>query len=51
MNFRCTIVRWCDVKKVDVFVFYRTCSVLVDAEFAAAAAAAGSTYNHDDDMP
>jgi hypothetical protein len=43
-----TVVRWCNGRKVDVLSFYHTCSVLVDAELAAAA---GSTYNHDDDMP
>ena len=30
--------------EIDALGFYHTCSVLVDAEFAAA----GSTYNHDD---
>ena len=48
---RLTAVHCCVTmrRNVDVLAFYHTYSVLVDAEFAAAAA--GSTYNHDDDMP
>ena len=47
---RLTAVHCCVTirRNVDVLAFYHTYSVLVDAEFAAAA---GSTYNHDDDMP
>ena len=47
---RHTVVHCCVMvrRNADVLAFSHTYSVLVDAEFAAAA---GSTYNHDDDMP